>query len=432
MEQIEISEKQAIYINEATHRWNGKVGATQCGKTYVDTLYVIPNRIEERKGKKGLNFIVGVSKETITRNIIEPLQELFGNKVVTDIASNNTCRILGEKVYCIGADNVGRVRKFRGARIKYLYIDEVYDINEEVFELLKSRLSFEYSVCDFAGNPQHEEHWFEIFLKSDADIYLQRYTLFDNPFLPKVYIDNLCKEYVGTIYYDRYILGRPCNAQGLCYKKFANNPERYGMDYQCELKTINGKQKWVDNLPLGETIIGIDYGGTKSGQAFVCTRIAYDYTKVVTMASIRITDELDSKQLLEKQIEFIEYCRKKFHCNIDYVYPDNEESVHIRSLDNAIRERGWNTIVRGSRKYPVNDRIEAQNKMLAFDIWKYLNGECDSLVKAMKTAMWDDNKLEDTRLDDFTTDIDSMDAYEYSYERDMKRIMDAINYEEVM
>lgn len=432
MEQIEISEKQAIYINEATHRWNGKVGATQCGKTYIDTLYVIPNRIEERKGKKGLNFIVGVSKETITRNVIEPLQELFGNKVVTDITSNNTCRIFGEKVYCIGADNVGRVRKFRGARIKYLYIDEVYDINEEVFELLKSRLSFEYSCCDFAGNPQNEEHWFEKFLQSDGDIYLQRYTLFDNPFLPKVYIDNLCKEYAGTIYYDRYILGRPCNAQGLCYKKFADNPNRYGMDYQCELKTINGKQKWVDNLPLGETIIGIDYGGTKSGQAFVCTRIAYDYTKVVTMASIRITDELDSKQLLEKQVDFIEYCRNKFHCNIDYVYPDNEESVHIRSIDNAVRERGWNTIVRGSRKYPVNDRIEAQNKMLAFDIWKYLNGECDSLVKAMKTAMWDDNKLEDTRLDDFTTDIDSMDAYEYSYERDMKRIMDAINYEEVM
>jgi hypothetical protein len=25
-----------------------------------------------------------------------------------------------------------------------------------------------------------------------------------------------------------------------------------------------------------------------------------------------------------------------------------------------------------------------------------------------------------------------LDAYEYSYERDMKRIMDAINYEEVM
>ena len=73
---IELSEKQADYINNANHRWNGKVGATQCGKTYVDTLYVIPDRITERIGKKGLNFIVGVSKETIQRNVIEPLQEI--------------------------------------------------------------------------------------------------------------------------------------------------------------------------------------------------------------------------------------------------------------------------------------------------------------------------------------------------------------------
>ena len=107
MNEVELSEKQAEYIANANHRWNGKVGATQCGKTYVDTLFVIPDRIRERKGKKGLNFITGVSKETITRNVIEPLQEIYGSRAVTDISSNNTCKILGEKVYCIGADNVG-------------------------------------------------------------------------------------------------------------------------------------------------------------------------------------------------------------------------------------------------------------------------------------------------------------------------------------
>ena len=365
------------------------------------------------------------------------MREIYGDDLISTINSQNIAKLFGEDVYCLGAEKVSQVSKIRGASIKYCYCDELAEYNQEVFELLKSRLDKPYSVVDATLNPASENHWLKIdFLdtieEKGIDAYVQTYTIFDNEFLSKEFVNNLCKEYEGTVYYDRYILGKWCNAEGLIYKKFANNPERYGMDYQCELKTINGKQKWVDNLPLGETIIGIDYGGTKSGQAFVCTRIAYDYTKVVTMASIRITDELDSKQLLEKQMEFIEYCRNKFHCNIDYVYPDNEESVHIRSLDNAVRERGWNTIVRGSRKYPVNDRIEAQNKMLAFDIWKYLNGECDSLVKAMKTAMWDDNKLEDTRLDDFSTDIDSMDAYEYSYERDMKRIMDAINYEEVM
>lgn len=147
---IELSEKQAEYIRNANHRWNGKVGATQCGKTFIDTLYVIPNRILERKGKPGLVFITGVSKETIRRNVIEPLQELFGDKVISDINSQNISVIFGEKVHCIGADNVGRVKRFRGPRVKYLYIDEAYDINKEVFELLKSRLSFEYSMCDFA------------------------------------------------------------------------------------------------------------------------------------------------------------------------------------------------------------------------------------------------------------------------------------------
>ena len=42
---IEISSKQAEYIRNANHRWNGKIGATQCGKTYIDTLYIIPQRI---------------------------------------------------------------------------------------------------------------------------------------------------------------------------------------------------------------------------------------------------------------------------------------------------------------------------------------------------------------------------------------------------
>ena len=75
--EIKISKKQAEYIRKANHRWNGKIGATQCGKTYIDTLFVIPNRIIERKELKGLVFIVGVSKETIKRNVIEPLQELY-------------------------------------------------------------------------------------------------------------------------------------------------------------------------------------------------------------------------------------------------------------------------------------------------------------------------------------------------------------------
>lgn len=52
----ELSDKQAEYIRNANKRWNGKVGATQCGKTYIDTLYMIPSRIVERLNKPRISF----------------------------------------------------------------------------------------------------------------------------------------------------------------------------------------------------------------------------------------------------------------------------------------------------------------------------------------------------------------------------------------
>lgn len=417
--EIELSRKQVEYINNANHRWNGKVGATQCGKTYVDTLFVIPNRIIERIGKKGLNFIVGVSKETITRNIIEPLQEIYGNKAITDISSKNTSTMFGEKVYCLGADNVGRVAKFRGARAKYIYIDEVYDINKEVFELLKSRLSFEYSMCDFAGNPQSPSHYVEEFINSDIDIYLQRYTIFDNPFLPKVYVDNLCKEYEGTVYYNRYILGQACNAEGLIYTRFANEPTKYIYNKR--------KQDGSYDLPSGITIIGIDYGGTKSGQAFVCTRISNDYKQVIVLGSEKHMGDIDPDDLENLEIEFAKKMMYKYNCDIDYMLPDNEEVVLIRGLKRRVQEEGWNTIVRGCTKEPINDRIDCGRTMISYGILSYIEEECKIFVEALSSALWDNDAKEDTRLDDFTTDIDTIDAWEYSWCRFMRQINDMIN-----
>ena len=427
-----ISEKQKEFIRNATHRYNLKIGARRCGKTYLDNLWTIPNRIIERKGLDGLNVIFGVSKGTIERNVLQPLRQIYGKGLVGTINSQNIAYLFGEEVYCLGCEKANQVSKIQGTSIKYAYGDEVAKWCQDVFIMIQGSLDKPYSCFDGALNPESETHWLKVdFLdkieEKGLDVYTQYYTIFDNPFLSKTFVDNLCKEYEGTVFYDRLILGKWCNAEGLIYRKFANNPERYAIKYKCWKE--NGM--WKDNLPKGETIVGIDYGGTKSGQAFVCTRISDDYTKVITLASRRITKELDAKELLKEQIDFMEYCRTKYHCEIDYVFPDNEETVHIRTLRNAVEELGWKTIVRGCIKEAINDRIDCEQKMLSFDIFYYIEGECDTLVKAMKTARWDDKKLEDTRLDDFSTDIDSMDAFEYSFERRMKRIIDSINYEKV-
>ena len=48
--------------------------------------------------------------------------------------------------------------------------------------------------------------------------------------------------------------------------------------------------------------------------------------------------------------------------------------------------------------------------------------ECGTLTEALCTALWRSDSLHDERKDDGSTDIDSLDALEYSVERDMQRL----------
>ncbi len=414
-----LSDKQKEFIRNANKRYNIKTGATRSGKTYLDILYTIPSRIRERAGKKGLNVILGVTNSTIERNILQPLRELYGDKLIGSINSQNIAKLFGEEVYCLGAEKVSQVSKIRGASIKYCYCDELAEYNQEVFELLKSRLDKEYSVLDGALNPESPNHWLKQFLDSDADIYCQSYTIFDNPFLPKNFVDNLCKEYEGTVYYNRYILGQWCNAEGLIYTRFANEPTKYIWNKK--------KEDGTYDLPSGLTIIGIDYGGTKSGQAFVCTRISHDFKYVITLGSEKHMGDIDPDDLEELEIEFAKKMMYKYNCEIDYMFPDNEEVVLIRGLKRRVQELGWNTLVRGCVKEPINDRIDCGRTMISYNILYYIPEECKIFVDALSSALWDDDAKEDTRLDDFTTDIDTIDAWEYSWCKFMKSINDMIN-----
>ena len=236
-----LSAKQLEFVRRAHHRWNFKGGATRSGKTYLDFKWIIPLRIRERIGKEGLCVILGVTKSTIERNVLEPMRKIYGDGLVGSISSDNTVMLFGEKCYALGAEKVTQVSKIRGASIKYCYGDEVADWSADVFELLKSRLDKEYSCFDGTYNPQHPGHWLKKFLDSGADIYSQVYTIDDNPFLPDSFKDNLKREYAGTVHYDRYILGLWVLAEGLVYNF--------------------GEGNQTEEIPdTGEYYISVDYG----------------------------------------------------------------------------------------------------------------------------------------------------------------------------
>lgn len=242
--ELALTEKQNEYILDANARWNFKVGAVRSGKSFVDIAYVIPSRLRKVAGEQGLSVILGVSRDTIERNILQPMREIYTSSLVGNINNRNQALICGEWVYCLGAEKVSQVAKIQGSTIKYCYGDEVAKWNAEVFEMLKSRLDKSYSCFDGSLNPERPNHWLKDFLdQDDLDKYIQDYVIDDNPYLPQDYVANLKKEYAGTVYYDRYILGKWALAEGLIYPMY--------------------KDAMVDKIPTDnplEYCVAIDYG----------------------------------------------------------------------------------------------------------------------------------------------------------------------------
>lgn len=215
---LRLTDKQKEFWQEANHRWNIKEGATRSGKTYLD-YFLIPRRIRATTGS-GLIVLLGNTKGTLERNILEPMRSIWGDELVGGIGSDNTVMLFGKRCHALGADKVTQVSKLQGAGIEYCYGDEITTWNEEVFSMLKSRLDKPTSVFDGTCNPDGPNHWLLKFLGSDADIFRQHYTIYDNPNLSPQFVKNLECEYRGTVYYERFILGRWALAEGLIYPMF--------------------------------------------------------------------------------------------------------------------------------------------------------------------------------------------------------------------
>lgn len=343
------------------------------------------------------------------------MREIYGPSLVGTIGSNNTVRLFGKKVYALGADKKNQVARIQGAAIEYCYGDEITTWSEEVFIMLKSRLSTWNSCFDGTCNPDQPQHWFKKFLDSDADIYHQHYTIFDNPFLDPEFVKNLCKEYAGTVYYNRFILGQWTRAEGAIYKQFAGQPDKYLLSKEDALKR---RYRYIN--------VGIDFGGNKSKHAFVACGMPSSYSELTALMSEK--QEAEDPLTLERQVVVFVKRVLDVYGHVDYVYCDSAEQVLIRGIKRAMEENGLGHItVRNAWKTEVNDRIRATIRLQGAGRFKYTE-EALTVKEALEQAVWDEGKKnevkqKDERLDDGSSDIDTLDAFEYTFERDIKRLI---------
>ena len=175
-----------------------------------------------------------------------------------------------------------------------------------------------------------------------------------------------------------------------------------------------------------------------SGHAFVARGYTDGYRDVVALKSRRIMakekdDPIDSNRLDDLFCDFVQDVIDQYadvvrhwdtieYCNVETVFWDNAETVLGNSIRNAVEKRFPWISVRPAKKKRVNDRINATVRLMGAGRF-FLTDDCDSLETAFSDAVWDKEKQDDERLDDGSTDIDSLDAFEYTIERDLKELI---------
>ena len=451
-----LSSKQREYLAACNHRWNFKIGATGSGKSWLDYAVVIPKRLLALKGE-GAAVLLGNTQSTLSRNILDPMREIWGEALVGTISSDNTARLFGRKVYVLGADKRNQVARIQGMTIEYAYGDEVTTWNEDLFQMLKTRLRCAHSHFDGTANPADPHHWLKHFIDSGADILCQTSTIDDNPTLDPAFVAQLKQELAGTVYYARFILGQWCAAEGIIYRIFADSQA-----------AGDGRFLWPQDkpLPAGTRVqIGVDFGGNGSQHAFVAVGILPAAAGVVALCSDRVDPKGTDTAFLAGK--FLDFVRQVFAGwgEIHAVWCDSAEQVLIASLRSALLDTKFSWLagrVYNAKKIEINDRIRltcilmgrAAEPLPAAETGEaergqrsgFLQGRGDarsknqqaqpgggrfwympgaaSLVEALSTALWSGQTPgQDQRLDDGTTDIDSLDAFEYTIERERNRLL---------
>ena len=208
-----------------------------------------------------------------------------------------------------------------------------------------------------------------------------------------------------TVWYRRDILGERAVAEGLIYQRFADQPELFCVD------DVPGRIKYAT--------IGVDFGGGTSAHAFCC--VGFFDNCVVVLDDYREQKALDPAKLERDFVDFVRRCQMRWL--VTEVWCDSAEQTLINGLRVAAARERLPVNIGNALKRPINDRIRAVTLLMGARRF-FVNNACKNTIDALSTAVWDGKKeTEDVRLDDGSTNIDSLDAMEYAIEREIPNLI---------
>lgn len=212
----------------------------------------------------------------------------------------------------------------------------------------------------------------------------------------------------GTVWYKRDILGMRCVAEGNIYEDFANDTNKF----------IISKEE-CDKKMFTHMHIGVDFGGNKSADTFVAVGFTPMLREVIVLKDYRHEGKKNAERLEQDFTDFCEDVTKKMGAS---VFCDSAEQTLIGSLTTAIARSHLRVGIDNAKKNPINERIRMILRLMNTGRFKVCE-DCHNVIKALSEAVYNSKQgHEDERLDDGTSDIDSLDAMEYAIEPHLKEL----------
>lgn len=381
-------------------------GSVSSGKTWISLVLWAFWVATMPKDK--LYLMCAKSITTLKRNCLMLLEELVGSRNFTYSTSAKEGKLFGRTILLEGANDARSESKIRGISLQGAYCDELTQFPEDFFAMLLSRLRISGAKLIATTNPDKPTHWLKteyINRADDWDLMDVKFTIDDNPKLPADYVENIKKGYTG-VFYERFIKGNWVAAEGAIYKDFADAPKKYVLDAP------------PDDIAF--CTLGMDFGGNGSAHAIICTGYSRGLQKIVVLDEYYRKEVISPLQLERDTVDFVRRCKSKYR--ISDMYCDSAEQVLIKGIKGALAREKIPVNVHNARKGAIIDRIRFTCLMMAAGRF-FVAKNCTHLIEAFSNAVWDGKKLDDTRLDDGSVNIDSLDAFEYSVEPRMNEIL---------
>ena len=312
--------------------------------------------------------------------------------------------------YIFGGKDESSQALIQGITLGGVLLDEAALMPESFVNQATARCSVGgaliFMSCNPAGGPKH---WFFlnwIAKAKEKKALVLNFSLEDNPSLSESTIERYKRLYTG-VFYLRYIKGERVAAQGAVYRPYADAPERFLVD---------------DAPPIARAVIGVDFGGGTSAHAFSCVGFTPGMDRMGVLAEWYCKDVLDPERLSAEFVDFVRMCQRRWL--VTEACCDSAEQVLIRGLRRAAAREGVPITVRNALKKPINDRIRALCMLMAAGRFFVLKS-CPKTSEALMAAVWDERSpTKDVRLDDGKMNVDSLDAMEYAYEREIGALVD--------